>query len=176
MRYEVYDLQHSGVRGMRWGVRRYQNADGTLTDAGKKRYKQDVRDNLSRTKKNRIDTSEPDARRWVREDLKRVKSTTDAASGVVKTASSVEQRLSSTTKNNTPSKKELSSLSDKELRDMVNRAMLERQYTALYAEQHPVEQSKGRQYAKEVLSTTGTVLGIAGSAVSLAIALNELKN
>ena len=74
MRYEVYDLQHSGVRGMRWGVRRYQNADGTLTDAGKKRYKQDVRDNLSRTKKNRIDTSEPDARRWVREDLKRVKS------------------------------------------------------------------------------------------------------
>lgn len=31
-------LCHWGVRGMKWGVRRYQNKDGTLTDAGKKRY------------------------------------------------------------------------------------------------------------------------------------------
>ena len=31
-------LMHHGVRGMRWGVRRYQNADGSLTDAGKRRY------------------------------------------------------------------------------------------------------------------------------------------
>ena len=31
------ELMHYGVRGMKWGVRRYQNADGTLTAAGKKR-------------------------------------------------------------------------------------------------------------------------------------------
>lgn len=31
-------LEHYGVKGMKWGVRRYQNADGTLTPAGKKRY------------------------------------------------------------------------------------------------------------------------------------------
>lgn len=31
-------LIHHGVRGMRWGVRRYQNVDGSLTEAGKKRY------------------------------------------------------------------------------------------------------------------------------------------
>lgn len=29
---------HYGVLGMKWGVRRYQNKDGTLTDAGKKKY------------------------------------------------------------------------------------------------------------------------------------------
>lgn len=33
-----FELYHHGVKGQRWGVRRYQNADGSLTEAGKKRY------------------------------------------------------------------------------------------------------------------------------------------
>ena len=32
------ELTHYGILGMKWGVRRYQNSDGTLTDEGKKRY------------------------------------------------------------------------------------------------------------------------------------------
>lgn len=31
-------LYHSGVKGMKWGIRRYQNADGTLTEEGRARY------------------------------------------------------------------------------------------------------------------------------------------
>ena len=30
-------LQHHGVKGMKWGIRRYQKKDGTLTNAGKKK-------------------------------------------------------------------------------------------------------------------------------------------
>lgn len=36
------DLMHYGIKGQSWGVRRYQNLDGTLTDEGKKRYKKDL--------------------------------------------------------------------------------------------------------------------------------------
>lgn len=32
------ELYHWGIKGQRWGVRRYQNKDGSLTAAGKKRY------------------------------------------------------------------------------------------------------------------------------------------
>lgn len=32
------ELYHWGIKGMKWGVRRYQNKDGTLTPAGKRRY------------------------------------------------------------------------------------------------------------------------------------------
>ena len=34
-------LNHHGIKGQKWGVRRYQYADGTLTPAGKKRYSGD---------------------------------------------------------------------------------------------------------------------------------------
>lgn len=31
-------LSHHGIKGQRWGIRRFQNKDGTLTSSGKKRY------------------------------------------------------------------------------------------------------------------------------------------
>jgi len=34
------ELQHYGILGMKWGVRRYQNEDGSLTKAGKRRVGQ----------------------------------------------------------------------------------------------------------------------------------------
>ncbi len=37
-------LSHHGIKGQRWGIRRYQNPDGTWTDAGKNRYGDSYKD------------------------------------------------------------------------------------------------------------------------------------
>lgn len=43
---EIYisptELWHHGIKGQKWGVRRYQNPDGTLTEEGKRRYSREV--------------------------------------------------------------------------------------------------------------------------------------
>lgn len=35
-------LTHAGIKGMRWGIRRFQNKDGSLTPAGRERYRDDI--------------------------------------------------------------------------------------------------------------------------------------
>lgn len=45
---ENNSLSHWGIKGMKWGKRRYQNPDGTLTAEGKKRYGDDSHEDYRR--------------------------------------------------------------------------------------------------------------------------------
>lgn len=78
------ELYHHGIKGMKWGVRRYQNKDGTLTAAGKKRRKSEDLSSMSneelRKKVNRMNNEQ----RYI--DL-----TKPSSSGLSKTADGLDR-------------------------------------------------------------------------------------
>lgn len=163
-----YVLKHSGIKGMKWGVRRYQNKDGTLTPAGKKRYDRDVAENNAKKKDNRIVIDGPDPNRWVREDTTRAKGVVDSSRGMVRELKGIHDSTKPKGKNTM----DLSNMTDKEMRDRINRAMLEKQYNDMFA---PQKTSRGREAVGKVLETAGTVLAIGSSALGIALAIKELK-
>lgn len=47
------ELKHYGITGQKWGVRRYENEDGTLTPAGKERYSKGQNENYREDQRKR---------------------------------------------------------------------------------------------------------------------------
>ena len=52
------ELCHHGILGMKWGVRKFQNKDGSLTAAGRKRYDTDIKSAEQRVQKAKADAKE----------------------------------------------------------------------------------------------------------------------
>lgn len=59
-------ISHSGVKGQKWGVRRYQNEDGTLTEEGKRHYGYYDREDGTKDYKRLQKDAEKDAKEWAK--------------------------------------------------------------------------------------------------------------
>lgn len=163
-------LQHWGIKGMKWGVRRYQNKDGTLTAAGKKRMYREMFDDESKDLKERkkyIASSD----RWVKEDLERSKRLADESTNMARNSKNLSDSIGRAA--NKKKSMDLSNMTDKEMRDQINRALLERQYTDMFAE--PTRVSRGTEYVSRTLDVAGNALAVTASALGIALAIKQLK-
>ena len=104
--------------------------------------------------------------------LDKTKKVVDSTSDLVTQAKKLNQQLSSTSKQQRP-RLDLTQMTDKELRDRINRELLERQYSDMFA--RPETVSRGRDYVTETLETAGAVLAVGSSALSIALAIKGLK-
>lgn len=103
------------------------------------------------------------------EDTKRL---LDATSATVKQAKKLNQEsIDASRKRETL---DLSKMTDKQLRDRINRANLERQYNDMFARE-TVSISKGQRYVSKALDVGGDVLAIGSSALAIAVAIKELS-
>ena len=142
------ELYHYGVLGMKWGVRRYQNKDGSLTKAGQKRYNKEmakVREKnkaLNNSIKTKAKLEKLDSKK--KELKEKEKSFKNG-----KSASDMIKKDETSTKS-----KKISDMSDDELRTTLNRMQMEknamdlqRQISSLNAQ----NVSTGRKIANTVM-------------------------
>lgn len=176
-------LTHHGIKGQKWGVRRFQNADGSYTEAGKQRAKKQQQaepeplSDEELAKRVRRLTMEKQYSKLSKEatpqsKLEKGKKVVDSTSDLVTQAKKLNQQLSSSPKVQKP-RLDLSKMTDQELRTQINRELLERQYNDLFAKPETV--SRGRDYVTETLETAGAVLAVGSSALSIALAIKGLK-
>lgn len=102
------DLYHWGIKGMKWGVRRYQNADGSLTSAGKKRKKANYSDEAKsmsteelRRKVNRLNNEQRYAE-LTKSSSSAVSKTSDGVERITRSAVDINKIYKATAGDNNP--------------------------------------------------------------------------
>lgn len=115
-------LEHHGIKGQKWGIRRFQNPDGSLTNAGRKRYGDSS-------------GSEKSSSAQKRSIFGRKRSSSN----------------SSESKETETKKKSISEMSDEEIQSAINRMRLEQTYTQLLSQTSPKPQSsRGQKFANSL--------------------------
>lgn len=154
MEYFIYksddELYHWGIKGMRWGIRRYQNKDGSLTPAGKKR-KAKLEAELSKLGGNKnsskTDTDKPEE--TIEEKKARIRKSSDAKAVY--------------------ENKDL--FTDKEIQDIYNRLNNEKNIKGLI----PAHVSKGKQFINQYVETTKTIKSVVDSTDDFMKSMDKIK-
>lgn len=143
------ELQHHGIKGMKWGKRRFQNADGTLTPLGRFRYG-----------------------KATTEDYTELHGKVEKASGFVKSAQKYQSEKDHK-EYEEKIKTDLKNMTDEELRQVVNRLNMEERYTQVMRSR---EVEVGKSATSEWLEKAGSALAITSSALGMAVTMKQMMD
>lgn len=141
-------IKHSGVKGMKWGVRRSASQLGN--DSG--------------------GSSSPKSPKTA-DDYKRMKKTTDTTKGYVDMAKKKTREVEEK-KAKDKIKTDIENMSDKDLQKIVNRLNMEERYTQVMNSRATTQ---GKSRTERILENTGTALAVGSSVLSIMIAMKELQ-
>lgn len=145
------ELYHWGIDGMKWGFRRYQNEDGTYTELGKERRRKGFKAKIRKEKINKAF-----------EEIKngKDKPLTSRAQEIARNSENIINKTSNIVKRYSTNNKDLSALTDDDLRKAINRFNLEKQYREI----EDSYTTSGKAVVSNYLDTIGDVLAIGASA------------
>ena len=153
------ELQHYGIKGMQWGRRRFQNKDGSLTAAGKKRYKSEM-DRLKAEEK-AIKTREATKAKIAKLDAKRKE---------------LDERKRALDDKSTPTptgrtkRKSIKDMTEAEIREKMARLQLEKDLKDLESK----TRSRGQAFVEDVLETAGKNIATQFTAYVLGTGVNKV--
>lgn len=158
-----YELWHWGIKGMRWGIRRYQNKDGSLTPQGKKRYNAEM--------------SKLKAEEKIIKNRQKTQAKIDKLDSKRKEINNLKKGKSSSTSNKSGSKpkgKSIKDMSDAELQAFIDRTNLEKSYKQAMSSLNEKKVSKGKKFVMDVLEQSGKNIATQTATYVLGKATNKI--